>query len=98
MATWRDEELPPDETLRVLAGREPTWGFKVKRAAFLLLGMIAGGVSAVFVVLAPKLFGLKSGLMFDALFLWFFIMGIIVGIRAATATEAPDLRHLRHQK
>jgi hypothetical protein len=38
MATWHDEELPPDETLRVLAGREPTWRFKIKRVLLYLWG------------------------------------------------------------
>lgn len=47
MPTWRDEQLPPDETLRVLAGGEPSLKFRAKHALLGVLGYSVGALIAI---------------------------------------------------
>lgn len=50
MTDWRDEQLPPDETLRVLASGEPTLRFRVKHSLMGLLGYSVGALVALAVI------------------------------------------------
>lgn len=82
MAHWRDQELPPDETLRVLAGREPTWGFKVKRVLRSLMQLAIGAFVGLLILCAVIEFGWLRAMIILAVCLGSFVVGIRVGVRS----------------
>lgn len=50
MIAWRNEQLPPDETLRVLAGGEPSLKFRATHALLGILGYSVGALVALAVI------------------------------------------------
>lgn len=81
LSTWADEQLPPDETLRVLAGNEPSWGFKLKRAGLWLWGAFLALLTwAIVLVIFIEFQGhyrwIVVGLCFTCL-----IAGFVVGVK-----------------
>ncbi len=87
MPTWRDEQLPPDETLRVLAGGEPSWGFKIKRAALWLWGGLLALATWLFVLFIFVAYQGRDRWVVLVLCTICLLVGFVAGIKACRSRE-----------
>lgn len=82
MSTWHDEQLPPDETLRVLAGGEPSWRFKLKQAGLWLWGAFLALLSWAFVIVISIEFQGHYRWIVVGLCLTCLVAGFVIGVKA----------------